>query len=197
MVDHKHKAIFVHVPKCAGASMQAALLLGNNDVEKYGRHPTIHDIREQLPKEVFDEYFSFAFIRNPFDRMVSAYAYFNKRTGIKGCFSDFVRKRGIYGTEYRRNKHDAAVHHMMGLRPITDFICDDSGYVVVDFVGRFETLYTDFEHVAKAIGLPPMLPRHLNVSSRYDDYRWYYTPRLRRIVEKCYKTDLIKFGYEF
>ena len=62
MVNHKHKFIFLHIPKCAGVSIGKTLnkLTGVDEVyEGFGIH---HD---EFNEEAFKEYFVFTFVRNP------------------------------------------------------------------------------------------------------------------------------------
>ena len=46
--------------------------------------------------------------------------------------------------------------------PQSDFVCDADGRLLMDFVGRFETLQADFDAVCGSIGLPPTPIPHVN-----------------------------------
>src|SRR5690242_8686296 len=61
-------SIFVHVPKAAGVSIARALYgdLGMG-------HMTLAEYRTVFRQRAFDKMFKFAFVRNPFDRLHSAY----------------------------------------------------------------------------------------------------------------------------
>jgi hypothetical protein len=64
---------------------------------------------------------------------------------------------------------------------------------------RFEHLQRDFDQVLAQAGVTQGLtiPR-INVTSDRDrDYRRYYTPAARRIVEYVFERELVRFGYEF
>jgi len=95
MIDHKHKFIFIHVPKCAGTSIERALgyKVGAHKNEKGEIYPhpdpqhwNINGILdpsfckyhtkitgEQLDKTVVENYYKFTFVRNPWDKLVSWY----------------------------------------------------------------------------------------------------------------------------
>ena len=86
MISHEHKCIFIHVPKCAGESIETALMgrpnwesddpnyasLGLPDDSKIGqdKHYTISQWKDHIN---FTNYFKFSFVRNPWDRVYSAY----------------------------------------------------------------------------------------------------------------------------
>jgi hypothetical protein len=50
------------------------------------------------------------------------------------------------------------------VRPQSDFVCNEAGNVIVDFLGRFENLRTDFNQVCQQLGLPPTQLPHINQS---------------------------------
>ena len=95
MISIKHKIIFIHIPKCAGQSIENIFLvdLGLNWQQ---RHPLLlrprkgkekgperlaHLYAEEyfkfgyIPKEKYDKFFKFSIIRNPVDRILSEINY--------------------------------------------------------------------------------------------------------------------------
>lgn len=92
LVSDTEKFIFFHVPKSAGTSIH------NFFKEKYGWQddppPVLHHMKAKDYMKFYPEkisYFKFAFVRNPFDRLLSAY-------------SDFVQNRleGRIQDNYKR-----------------------------------------------------------------------------------------------
>ena len=77
-----------------------------------------------------------------------------------------------------------------------DFIYSQKGELLVDFVGRFEQLETDFATICTQIGINASLPK-LNASYSKKPYQEYYTPFTRSLVYQSYETDIKLFEYEY
>ena len=136
MIDTKHKFIFVHVIKTAGTSISRAL--GQTGVN----HDTAQALRDRVGSKVWDEYFTFAFARNPWDKIYSQFK-FNRQqyTPSIHSFEEYVR--------YFANGGQISGD---GNNPrILPWITDKSGKVIVDFVGRFESLQDDFNIICNKI----------------------------------------------
>ena len=100
IVSHRHRFIFVAVPKTGTHSVRHALRghLGPDDMEQarlfvekqfpipelaqlgHG-HLSFEQVRPFLGEEVFQNYLKFAFVRNPFDRFISYCAFATSREG--------------------------------------------------------------------------------------------------------------------
>jgi len=100
IISHSKKFIFVHNYKVAGTSITDSLLkysnpsfLGSSFADKIaimlGRYPRIYanqfeghvkapELKRKLPKIIFDSYYKFGFVRNPWDWQVSLYTYMLK-----------------------------------------------------------------------------------------------------------------------
>ena len=72
----EHRCIFVHIPKCAGISLVKSLF-GDFDLG----HAGIKRYQIMFGPAEFNRYFKFTIVRNPFDRLVSAF-FFMKKGGI-------------------------------------------------------------------------------------------------------------------
>jgi hypothetical protein len=104
-----------------------------------------------LSPELFGDYFKFGFVRNPWDRMVSMYKYFGYQR-ICG-FNEFVCRD--FGKDLWRTMR-------WFVCPQTEYLCDENGELIVDFVGRYEALQADFHEVCRRLGLPPTDLPHVN-----------------------------------
>jgi hypothetical protein len=81
-------------------------------------------------------------------------------------------------------------------RPQSHWVCNDNGQLLVDFVGRFESMETDFGHVAERLGLARTNLPELN-SSVHAAYTTYYDFARRDRVASLYEEDIVRFGYDF
>jgi hypothetical protein len=93
-----------------------------------------------LTQEQFDQYFKFSFVRNPWDRIVSIYKYFGWGRHVE--FKKFLVKKLKH--EWRDN------YWFVGFQ--SDFVCNETGDITVDFLGEFENLRTDFGQVCRQLG---------------------------------------------
>ena len=188
----QHKAIFVHIPKAAGTSVGAAL---------FGKCRRTHqswDWYYHCCPSQFDQFFKFTFVRNPFDRLVSAFCYL-QHGGQSTSESDrrFQRKHlSKYKTFADFVKHglqEKAIQQWSHFVPQHRFIASKDDTIMVDFVGRVENLDNDFSHVAKKLGIDAKL-MHTNKSKR-EDYPDYYDPTTQRLALEFYAKDFELLGY--
>ncbi|MFB6246731.1 MAG: sulfotransferase family protein [Candidatus Pacearchaeota archaeon] len=192
------KVVFFYLPKNANTSLKRAIYK-----KLYGRDTK--SLHKNFPKTRFRSpnkkgYFKFVIVRNPYDRLVSAYK--NKivspgQTGVINSqkelyrdmpFKDFVK--AICRTpDSKLDRH---------FRPQSWFIKDKNGKIIPDFIGKFENLPKDYETIMKKIGFKnfPELSTD-NKEKRKRNYRTYYDEETKNLVRNKYKEDLNLFDYEF
>jgi hypothetical protein len=207
MISHRHRCIFVHIPKTGGtgiedvvwpgARTEAELWMGlieplRNRYQSGGlQHLLAHHIRMEVGAETFAAYFKFSIVRNPWDKVVSQYAAMRQRADL----------RSYIGLADDASLADylaliARFEHVQWM-PQVAFVQDTSGNSMLDFIGRFETLEADTQRVFARIGIDcPRLPR-VNASQRWRDYRWYFNAGTRCAVARIYAADIEQFGYVF
>lgn len=198
--------VMIHVPRAAGTSLSSEL---------YGRfigHFSISELMAVAPYDVA-ALPRFAVIRNPWDRLVSAWSFARRGFSLvepAGAASPVqaARIRIRREEQYKIPEFESFerfvrewlalrdVHRLDGVfRPQVDYVCDPEGVVPLDFLGRFEQLDQVAMWLTETTGRSFDLPR-LNASER-QAYRSHYTPELARLVGEIYAKDIAAFGYEF
>jgi len=203
MIYHQYKCIFVHIPKTAGKSVSIALGFG------WPGHKDISQHAGELNATVFQNYFKFSVVRNPWDRLVSEYNYQKKKNrpkrdklhifderGAQRGFADWVRTSFADPMHYRGEDWAGDVSpHIHRWSPQVDWISID-GKVAVDFVARLENIDEDFKTILKKIGMPPK-PFPWRNSKWHWHYSHYYDPATLELVSKYYARDIEAFGYRY
>ena len=197
---HELKAIFVHVPKTGGNSVTTAL----NSVPRRStgpiypelfKHSKAFDIRQAVGEEIWAHYFSFAFVRNPWDLMVSSYHWWLQKAPRWRKFDadvDRIRQMRDFTTFMLSPYGRTMINRREG--SLFDWIGHD-GQVIVDYVGKMETMADDWRAICDRLELDVELP-HLNQTEREPD-RDYYNDETRQIVERRFARIIDLCGYEF
>ena len=175
----------------------------------WAHHLTYAQVRAEYPDTQLP--FSFAFVRNPWARVVSEYTWrikkhgnwithpFNreaygerpgwslKRVREEVTFAQFIMAEGFPWEEVSYAQHMA---------PQVDYT-HVNGQQRVTFIGRMEDLQSDFNTVAQVLGLQNYRLPHANatVHKPYMDY--YKDPTIRRAVEEKYALDISTYKYSF
>ncbi|MDT9598891.1 sulfotransferase family 2 domain-containing protein [Sphingosinicella rhizophila] len=189
--------VFVHVPKAAGTSINLAL---------YGRfvgHPHASDICRWAPSEV-RALPLFSVVRNPWDRLVSAYRFVRRGVGIGEARAGIWKSERYQVPEFRSFeifvKDWLARRDIVRLdgvfRPQWLFVCDSDRKPLPEHIGRLEDLAPTYDFIRQNLGAAPHFA-HTNLSGEAVDYRKLYTPDLVRQVGDLYAEDISIFRYDF
>jgi hypothetical protein len=216
LISYTHEFIFFHVAKVGGLSIRDALKPYTQLPEKFkikqpsrfsgGKpnplyemweitllHAKARDAVKEVPPDIYSRFYKFAFVRNPWDWQVSMYHFILKETAH--IRHELVKSMSGF-EEYLEWVINTRNPYARGATRLQkDMLTDDSGRLIIDFVGRYETLAQDFGHICRHLNIRASLP-HLN-SSRHRDYRSYYNERTRRLVAEHFREDIELFGYNF
>ena len=213
ILSHKHRFIFLKTKKTAGTSIELALsqICGPDDIitpvtsedEKlrrgrgpqnckrhswfysrrplwkrrwfklgppdygYYNHMTAAEVAEFIGAEIWNSYFKFAFDRNPWDRQVSHYHFRYRRRSRPPSFENFL----AHDRRARLNNYE---------------IYSIDGKPVVNFLGKYENLTTDYEQVLRTLGVneQPILPKSKNTFRPAKKYQEYYEENTRVLIRE-------------
>lgn len=191
---NKNKCIFIHIPKVAGISIEQTLFK-----EKVGHQKVNSFLKED--KDKFKNYFSFSFVRNPYDRLASAYFFlknggrneYDKKWSDANLVNFHSFKEFIYALKSPliQKQMNSIIH----FHSQSSFVCDEDGKLAVNYIGKFENIEEDFKYVCNKIGVKCTL-LHENKTTKKKDYSEYYTIEMKNIVYDVYKNDFELFNYE-
>lgn len=207
-----HKFVFVHVWKTAGESIVEALrpscnpAFSSKSVQRFLRrspanvatalgwrailirnqHLKAHEIKEIMPDGLFDDCYSFGFVRNPWDRLISGYHYAQQtpRHPEHAIVRDLTNVSDFI--TYRENNSPVMQ---------SDLLFDEKDRQLVTKIGRFETLRQDFDSICVDLNITASLKK-TNSSTREADWRTYFTDKDFKRVGQIYRRDIELFGYD-
>lgn len=183
IVSASRRFVFAHVPKTGGISMRAALApFADETLSHLPAHGTLADLVASHPE--MGGHFKFAFVRNPWDRLVSFYTY--ARAVLARTLPQIQDFEEMLRALDRGEAWTNTIHAM---RPQSDFTAG------ADFVGRFERLDGDFAQACGRAGIETTLA-HRN-ASQHRHYATYYDGWSRSFVARRYRADIEAFGYRF
>lgn len=225
-ISTSKKLVFVHVPKTGGQTILKYLKFEKKTRAFYGRtkhvfentkygkkttsgieysHYTLSLFKKYLNYKEFK--YSFSFVRNPFERLVSEF-HWRIRARIScwplqdielkpSNFEIFVHKLSEYKLSYSEKDLILESHYY----PQTKFVYLDSYFennnknAKVSFIGRFENLEEDLKKIGSIYNIDRIIPWRNSTS--HEDYKSFYNKTTKKLVEKIYETDLNNFNYIF
>ena len=210
-INDEKKFVFVSVPKTGSTAINMCAMDSWAHPEPHLHHASIKEILEKFPH--CQDYFKFAFVRNPWDKVVSAYFNGIQDAGHIRQWSEGLHEYKNF-EEFVMNMESSDWSEWTHFLPSSHFVKID-GQIAVDFVGRFENLEKDFQEVASTLGINGDLSKVIDPagdlvkntkadcplifrrSNRSKDYKAYYGDETKKIIESLYKEDIESFGYEF
>lgn len=150
--------------------------------KRFFNHISARDVKLLVGDDIWKSYFKFCFERNPWDRVLSLYAW-RCQTEPKPTISDFIGSR-VLGDLTKR-----------GIELYTI-----GGKIAVDRVCLYENLDVELEFLEQRLMLPEKLslPR-AKASHRVDKrhYREILDPHDRERIAKIFHREIAMCGYQF
>ena len=181
--DERGAVEFIHINKTGGSSVEQALALPFH-------HQTARDRIALLGRDEWDRRFSFTFVRNPWDKVVSQYHFRKGRDRLRG---DLTFPEWVEATLVERDQ-DLMFRRQMFADQV-DWISDRDGAVAVDAVYRYELLREDFARLCDRLGVRAELQHRK--PSQHRHYSSYYDDHSEVLVAEAFQRDITMFGYHF
>ena len=178
--------VFIHINKTGGSSIEKALGIGLD-------HSTALEKYHQLGAAAWSRKFTFTMVRNPWDKVVSHYHY-RVRTNQTGLgdkpisFAEWLQRVYI-------DRDPFYFDQPRMFMPQKQWLVNESGEMLVEFIGRFENLQQDFDTICRRLEVEASLG-HAKPSSR-GSYREYYDAGSEALVREHFAEDIELFGYSF
>ena len=204
LISTTKKFIFFHNYKVAGTSIRKALKLYESKpfyifsrlIQKMGlqnkgvfkifnSHVSASTAKEFLPKSVYDNYFKFGFVRNPWSWQVSLYTYMLKNN--KHYQHEIIKSLGSF-------KEYLLWRIQNELRLQKDFFYDSDNNAIVDFIGKHENINDDFKIICEKFDVYGIELPVLNKSSKFE-WSKYYDLESFEMVKSAYREDIDCFDY--
>ena len=210
MISYELKCIFIHIPKCGGSSVERTLWPRPEDrnetnlysgfISKYRnkyqtgglQHLLATQVREEIGQKIFQEFYKFAFIRNPWDRIVSQFAYMQQRPDLM----DYIGMS--HNTEFKMYLELIQQKEHVQWMPQHKFLYDEERMLLVDQIGRLESFKTDFSTILDYLRIDePVQAAHVNRSKRKPLLTYFNDRESVEMVADIYSEDIDLFGYCF
>jgi hypothetical protein len=186
-VCHEKRFVWFRVAKVGTRTIYDLLSKANVNLD--AEHP--YDIF--YPVRAYQDYFKFAFVRNPWDRLVS-------------CWLNKVVDSNHFGFSgpqlTKMSEFSNFVDFVSGLNsencdPHLRLQCRLIDLNQIDFLGRLESIDKDLFEVFRILSIPLMDIERRNVSSDRNPYWYYYDNELIEKVYQIYCRDIQIFGYSY
>lgn len=215
IIDNNRKFVFIAVAKTGSTSITRRLGIFKDPIPKY-YHMHLKDIVDRYDVK---SYYKFAFVRNPYDRLVSLYYDLKQSKGHLRWSYPILKYKNFH--DFVLNLPESPCLNFIHLRPQFEYL-QINGEVNIDFIGRFENLIEDFKIIEKKLSLnheqlPHYRKRETSLNNNFqsalhakiikfikikmlkknpENWEDEYTESTKNIVKMIYKKDFEVFGYE-
>jgi hypothetical protein len=190
IISHNSKIIFIHIQRTGGSSIINLLKHHQGDnIEIIAQHGNARS-EENYLLDAYPQYFTFSFVRNPWDRILSWYLLINKESQEK-IEQEKIKFERFLNMNLAFKPNDPHFHYNQ-----FDYISNTNGELITNKIYRFEHYDKEIQDLQKTLHFPVIEAHKMNTTWNRD-YRNYYTKNSQELIaEKC-KKDIEYFNYVF
>jgi len=206
-ISYTYKTVFIHIPKCAGTSVEKILGTSSkseyfsstqvniNGLQKTLQHFTYSELKNSVNID-WPSYYVFSIVRNPYARFVSDFKYRKDLYLLTGRpehnpvdFPTFVTNLTMEQTQ-RIKKFDAH------LETQSSFLKNVDGQIEPFIeIFKFENLEPCWARLKEKTGVEFKNIFWSRKSKEDKPYNQFYTQEMADIIYNFYKEDFDNFGY--
>jgi len=199
IINDQQKYIFIHIPKNAGCSIASILTQKHSNI--YKTHTTANILQKSLSN--YNDYYSFAFVRNPWDRLFSLYNFLcqkkmNVGVGEDWCQIEYKAKGFKWWLMHNEwyppfDRTSNSIPHQKKCQ--LDWLVNEQNDIIVNHIGKFENISESIITLQRKLNIKHTIPK-IN-STKHGEYRLAYDDEMVEFVNVYHEKDIKKFDYRF
>lgn len=230
LVCPDYKFVYIHIHKNAGKAVKHCLrniLKKEKNVRTYVRewqgeevynHIGLPSLLERYPD--LSDYFSFATVRNPWDRLASAFFWIKSKPEdapnmnrshlewapnfeffVHALYESFQENKKKPNNQNMFKKPSVSINPEELAYPAQSvYLFDHERNIEPNALCKQESLFEDLKNIIRTI-ISPRAAENVKLKvvgpSSKPSYRELYTPEMREMVREIYSEDIARFGYDF
>lgn len=177
---------FIHIPKAAGSTLSKLMSTTPGHTLKFMGHVHATELVSV-----------FAFVRNPYDRLVSTYFYLmgDRENFLDKAYHHIVKRYPSFKEFVLSIEPDGLMEVILHLQPMWQWLVNHNGDVIVPVILKIEEPEKIDEYLLK-FGLPGWTEAQRENTSDHGDYTSYLDPDIIAVVNRIYEKDFSFFNYE-
>ncbi len=215
MISHKHKCIFIHIPKCAGSSVEKAFSLYNpTNTANYEavigwcyknkllmQHATPQQLLDYnlISTKQWNSYYKFVIYRNSWDKALSDYMYLNQTSNLLGRFDSYLEGKKEYYHKLNLINCGNPLYEGSHLLKQVDYFVLNNEYINYDLSFDFKNISEGFEKVILDLKLDSNFFKEYVNESQYKirHYSLFFNLRREKMIREKYNEDIDFFKFKF
>lgn len=160
---------------------------GQRYITGYHKHVTAQEVRDKMGQSKYGNYFSFCFVRDPYDLMISLYSYIKQH-----------REHKFYEIAHSLAFNEFVIFYLLQKpRRQSDFIFDKNGKCLISKIAKYESINEEISDLSRILGVEGKIQK-LNSSIRSKNLADYWTEqKVAEEFERYFALDFEKLGYSY